>query len=496
MAASCDRDKEDCKKFDIREKFIEYCKTNQLAQVTACVEIIGVDVNTVSRDGKWTGLYAAAHHGSTDVLQWLLAQPGISMEIKVPNTRDLELILVFLDPAKPPTKFKVTCPKDGSMGDLCMALAKLANIPAKSLIVTDVWVHRFHKIYTEDDKISVIKVHDDVFVYEMDTTDPSLVTIPVYLREKSLFAPASLFGRPVLVSLPKSCSVAELYSALLTRMSRFAKRPSLEDKWTPNNMFSLHLVNSYGNAKIETIDSCSPVVTLNEKSYLSLDWDPNAKAKFFNGNAQIAQDSYNVNFNATALAHLAVKGRSVKCVEVLANSVKSISWNGKDADGDTPLLWSIKNGEMGIAKVLVKTSSCDVNIKDQNGDAPLMLALKSNNLELAKVLLQCPRVNLAAKDGAGLSLEDVARSQNMRDILQLLPGTFEYEYKRKFWSTIIPECPVCLETFQKNVMILHCANGHFTCRRCEEKMTRKACPKCKERFVGRAYDFMNILKNM
>merc|ERR1719150_1475728 len=106
----------------------------------------------------------------------------------------------------------------------------------------------------------------------MDTTDPSLVTIPVYLREKSLFAPAvSLFGTPVLVSLPKSCSVAELYSALLTRMSRFVTRPTLEDKWTPNNMFSLHLLNRDGTAKID-IDSYSPVVTLNAKSYLILDW--------------------------------------------------------------------------------------------------------------------------------------------------------------------------------------------------------------------------------
>ena len=84
----------------------------------------------------------------------------------------------------------------------------------------------------------------------------------------------------------------------------------------------------------------------------------------------------------------------------------------------------------------------------------------------------------------------------MSDFLQLLPGTFEYEYKRKLWSTIIPECPVCLETFQKNENILHCANGHFSCKRCEKKMTRRACPKCKERFVGRAFDFENMLKNM
>ena len=50
MAASCERDQEDCKKFDIREKFIDYCRRNQLEKVIACVEIIGLDVDTVSRD--------------------------------------------------------------------------------------------------------------------------------------------------------------------------------------------------------------------------------------------------------------------------------------------------------------------------------------------------------------------------------------------------------------------------------------------------------------
>ena len=52
----------------------------------------------------------------------------------------------------------------------------------------------------------------------------------------------------------------------------------------PVKLFSLHLVNSYGNAQIEPIDSTADesVVNLNAKNYLSLDWHPRAKTKFFN----------------------------------------------------------------------------------------------------------------------------------------------------------------------------------------------------------------------
>lgn len=51
-------------------------------------------------------------------------------------------------------------------------------------------------------------------------------------------------------------------------------------------MFSLHLVNSYGNAQIEPIsEQEDEAITLNSKNYLSLDWHPRAKQKFFNEKA-------------------------------------------------------------------------------------------------------------------------------------------------------------------------------------------------------------------
>ena len=158
----------------------------------------------------------------------------LSLPLPVKKERQVELFLVYLDPSKAPTQFKVTCPKNGTMKDLCQSVSKVANVKAECLVVTDVYTHRFHKIYTNDDQISSIMERDDIFVYETDNTDPNLVTVPVYLREKksgSTYAPTNLFGQPLLVSLPQTTTVGDVYEALLTKMSRYVSRPSPDDEW-------------------------------------------------------------------------------------------------------------------------------------------------------------------------------------------------------------------------------------------------------------------------
>ena len=55
-----------------------------------------------------------------------------------------------------PFQYKVTCPKNGCMRDMCEALSKLVSsstsatssqIPPDRMVVTDVYNHRFHKVY-------------------------------------------------------------------------------------------------------------------------------------------------------------------------------------------------------------------------------------------------------------------------------------------------------------------------------------------------------------
>merc|ERR1711892_120898 len=243
----------------------------------------------------------------------------LSLPLPVKKERQVEVFLVYLDPLKPPTQFKVTAPKNGSMGDLCIALGKLASVPGECLVVTDVYNHRFHKIYTDEDQLSHILDRDDIFVYETDKTDTNNVTVPVYLREKkncSSYAPSNLFGQPLLCSLPQSCTSSQLYDHLLQRMARYVSRPDQEVEWWKSPPKSPDRGNGddcsmeqgegssggsseesptsetepgKANAAVETPDDDmlreEEAITLNSKNYLSMDWHPRAKQKFFNEKA-------------------------------------------------------------------------------------------------------------------------------------------------------------------------------------------------------------------
>ena len=49
------------------------------------------------------------------------------------------------------------------------------------------------------------------------------------------------------------------------------------------------------------------------------------------------------------------------------------------------------------------------NIKNKEGDTPVMFCLKNNKLEMARILLSTPRVNLNTRDTQGKYLENIAR---------------------------------------------------------------------------------------
>merc|ERR1711892_123280 len=279
----------------------------------------------------------------------------LSLPLPVKKERQIDVFLVHLDPSKPPTQYKGTVPKNGIMSELCSALGKMSGAIPENLMVTDVYNHRFHKIYTGDDQLSHILERDDIFIYETAGTskESKTVTVPVYLRERkssSTYAPTNLFGQPFLVTLPSEITQEKLHSALLDRMARYVSKPSEDDEWWrpppkvedgnngnspddidmngetsetgneespvsetsdaskpaastngtteddemlseddesgPQKIFSLHLVNSYGNAQIEPLSGePEELVQLSSKNYLSLDWHPRARQKFFNDKA-------------------------------------------------------------------------------------------------------------------------------------------------------------------------------------------------------------------
>ena len=62
----------------LAEEFLKYCWENKLDKVSDCLSR-GVDVNTVSEDGCWTGLHIACYKGYPELLNLLLEEPNLDV---------------------------------------------------------------------------------------------------------------------------------------------------------------------------------------------------------------------------------------------------------------------------------------------------------------------------------------------------------------------------------------------------------------------------------
>ncbi|XP_054072623.1 ubiquitin carboxyl-terminal hydrolase 4 isoform X3 [Rissa tridactyla] len=170
--------------------------------------------------------------------------PFCYLTLPLPLRRDrlMEVTLVYADPQHRPVQYRVVVPMMGAISDLCESLSKLSGVPAENMVVTDVYNHRFHKIFQMDEGLNHIMPKDDIFVYEVckPSEDGSeYVTLSVYFREKTMRQSSNtsgtiLFGQPLLISVPKhKLTVDHLYSVVLEQISRYVKLPLVEEYSTP-----------------------------------------------------------------------------------------------------------------------------------------------------------------------------------------------------------------------------------------------------------------------
>uniref|UniRef100_A0A8C9PX49 Ubiquitin carboxyl-terminal hydrolase n=1 Tax=Spermophilus dauricus TaxID=99837 RepID=A0A8C9PX49_SPEDA len=258
-------------------------------------------------------------------------------------------------------EYRVTVPLMGAVSDLCEALSRLSGIAAENMVVTDVYNHRFHKIFQMDEGLSHIMPRDDIFVYEVCSTcmdGSECVTLPVYFRERksrpsSTSSGAVLYGRPLLVSVPKHKLTFEfLYQAVCDRISRYIKQP-LPDEFSllplepgacngsrgscegddeeemehqeegkehlsetegsgedelggdpsettqkvkgqpcPKRLFTFSLVNSYGTADINSLATDGKLLKLNSRSTLAIDWDSETRSLYYDEQESEAYDKH------------------------------------------------------------------------------------------------------------------------------------------------------------------------------------------------------------
>lgn len=110
----------------------------------------------------------------------------------------------------------------------------------------------------------------------------------------------------------------------------------------------------------------------------------------------------------------------------------------------TPLLWAIKSGYEGIAKLLLDIGSVDVEAKDTNGHTSLQCAVLRGNEGIVKLLLDTGRVNLDVKDDGGYTLLAWAAIKGYEGIVKLFLDTGRFDVDAKdsvgytpFWRAAI-----------------------------------------------------------
>ncbi|KAL3977411.1 glutamate receptor, ionotropic kainate 1 [Sarotherodon galilaeus] len=190
----------------------------------------------------------------------------LTLPLPMKKERTLEVYLVRLDPLAKPTQYKLTVPKVGYISDLCTSLSNLSGVPAEKMIVTDIYNHRFHRIFATNENLSSIMERDDIYVFEVAVNrveDTDHVVIPVHLREKYKqsgynHTSTPLFGQPFLIAVPRTLSEDKLYNMLLQRLCRFVRSSveEEEDDCEETQPSKQHTVN--GNATNGLLEEGSP----------------------------------------------------------------------------------------------------------------------------------------------------------------------------------------------------------------------------------------------
>ncbi|CAG2110965.1 unnamed protein product [Medioppia subpectinata] len=187
---------------------------------------------------------------------------------------------------------RLNIPKYGTIADICNAVAKAVNdssvlkhvVESERLVVTDVYNHRFHKIFGREESYSTQM--DEIVVYEVQENCSS---VAVYLREVKADETTALFGRPFIVSVSDS-NYENLYESVTQQLRRFMKIPLSEEESDSDegvaecertDRFSLTFVNSYGSLDIERLDRTKPF-ELNNRNFLAVDLPTRVKTKYYN----------------------------------------------------------------------------------------------------------------------------------------------------------------------------------------------------------------------
>ncbi|XP_007168801.2 ubiquitin carboxyl-terminal hydrolase 4 isoform X4 [Balaenoptera acutorostrata] len=211
----------------------------------------------------------------------------LTLPLPLKKDRVMEIFLVPADPRCRPTQYRVIVPLMGAVSDLCEALSRLSGIAAENMVVTDVYNHRFHKIFQMDEGLNHIMPRDDIFVrYIKQPLPDESGSSPLELGacngsrgscegEDEEEMEHQEEGREQL-SETEDSGEDELGSDHgETTQKKLKSRPC------PKRLFTFCLVNSYGTADLNSLAADGKLLKLNSRSTLAIDWDSETRSRYY-----------------------------------------------------------------------------------------------------------------------------------------------------------------------------------------------------------------------
>uniref|UniRef100_A0A8C3LGE2 Ubiquitin carboxyl-terminal hydrolase n=1 Tax=Chrysolophus pictus TaxID=9089 RepID=A0A8C3LGE2_CHRPC len=211
--------------------------------------------------------------------------PFCYLTLPLPLKRDrlLEVTLVYADPQRRPVQYRVVVPMMGAISDLCESLSKLSGVPAENMVVTDVYNHRFHKIFQADEGLNHIMPKDDIFVRYVKLPVAEEYSTPCPGRGPCNGSSSVAEGDIEEMehqddgqeSREKLAEVDPCHSEGCMQIE-----PMRDVQPCKKQHFTFSLVNLYGTSEINSIVE-GKLLKLNAFSTLAIDWDSDTRRLLF-----------------------------------------------------------------------------------------------------------------------------------------------------------------------------------------------------------------------
>jgi len=111
----------------------------------------------------------------------------------------------------------------------------------------------------------------------------------------------------------------------------------------------------------------------------------------------------------------AVKNNDIPGIQFLA--VNGANLNAHNAQGETPLIIAVENGQLRVAKILLELNA-NIDMKDKKGNTALIAAVNTDKLDIVRYLIN-RGADVGITDKKHMSAADYARVQANADILTL-----------------------------------------------------------------------------